>query len=416
MVWPVPPWSQRQCTRDTLSCSSHGACNAEGTCICDENYYGSMLGLPCDTFCDGEIKEDTGVCHSNRKFYIGGLVDFESIDKDETIATMNFAVDLINNYTDDWFDTTRQVTLVLNIADSMCSRTGGDAAARWLNDWAISTSEGGTTLDGYIGATCSDASIGASRFGNTIIASQIAFGSTSTVLADKDEYIYFARTCFADDSQGQLLADALDDVGLVPFIAVISTSDSYAQSLSFSIIENYQAKGHIVLLNYQFTPVDNETAVYTEILDEIAASGAPVTVLVMYADEVEHLLAAVAEHPVYKYDTMVWVGIEMWVNVKGPWNKKGMVGLKPYVPDTNITASYMDLWANLNPAEFIDSDGDRSSLGSNTLYVADAVFALAQAFQKVTGSETGSSGDALKREVFTHITNDVEFKGKLTLH
>jgi hypothetical protein len=75
----------------------------------------------------------------------------------------------------------------------------------------------------------------------------------------------------------------------------------------------------------------------------------------------------------------------------------------------------MDLWANLNPAEFIDSDGDRSSLGSNTLYVADAVFALAQAFQKVTGSETGSSGDALKREVFTHITNDVEFKGKLTL-
>jgi ABC-type branched-subunit amino acid transport system substrate-binding protein len=234
-------------------------------------------------------------------------------------------------------------------------------------------------------------------------------------LADKDEYIYFARTCFADDSQGQLLADALDDVGLVPFIAVISSSDSYAQSLSFSIIENYQAKGHIVLLNYQFTPVDNETAVYTQILDEIAASGAPVTVLVMYADEVEHLLAAVAEHPVYKYDTMVWVGIEMWVNVKGPWNKKGMVGLKPYVPSTNITASYMDLWANLNPAEFIDSDGDRSSLGSNTLYVADAVFALAQAFQKVTGSETGSSGDALKREVFTHITNDVEFKGKLTL-
>jgi len=152
--------------------------------------------------------------------------------------------------------------------------------------------------------------------------------------------------------------------------------------------------------------------VYFRILDEIAASGAPVTVLVMYVEEVTKLMIAASRHPVFKHDTMVWVGIEMWINVNAPWNKKGMLGLKPYVPGVNITEEYMKMWAELNSTEFIDSDGDRSSLGSNTLYVADAVFAIAQAFQMVTGSATGDVDvDALKREVFTHITNDVEFKG-----
>lgn len=415
VVWPVPPWKERQCTRDTLSCSSHGTCNAYGTCVCDPDYYGSVTGLPCDTFCDGEIQEESGQCHSNRMFYIGGLVDFSSIDKEETISTMKFAVQLINNHTDNWFDETRQVTLVLNVSDSKCSEDGGEAAARQLNNWAISAT--GNTIDGFIGATCSDASIGSARFGNSIHSTQISHGSTSTALADKDEFIYFARTCFADDSQGRLLTELLNDVGLVPFISVISSSDSYAQSLSSSIIENYQAKGHTVLLNYIYTPNQENHTVYFRILDEIAASGAPVTVLVMYVEEVTKLMIAASRHPVFKHDTMVWVGIEMWINVNAPWNKKGMLGLKPYVPGVNITEEYMKMWAELNSTEFIDSDGDRSSLGSNTLYVADAVFAIAQAFQMVTGSATGDVDvDALKREVFTHITNDVEFKGATVIN
>jgi hypothetical protein len=412
VVWPAPSWLQRECTRDTLSCSSHGACNTAGSCICETQYYGSNTGLPCDTYCEGEISDDTGLCHSNKVFYIGGLVDYASIDKEEFISTMQFAVNLINNYTDGWFDSTRQVSLVLQIADSQCSREGGESAARLLNDWAINTSTAGATLDGLVGATCSDGSIGASRFGNTIFASQLSYGSTSNVLSDKDEYNYFARTCFADDSQGELLVDVLEDIGLIPFIAVIASTDSYAQSLSVSFMDNFQAKGYTVLLSYSYTPAAlNEIEQYTFILDQIAASGSPVTVLVMYVEEVVKLMAAASQHPVYMHDTMVWVGIEMWINVDGPWNKKGMIGLKPFTPSANVTTSYMDLWAALDPEEFQDSDGDRTTLGSNTLFVADAIFALALAFQRSTDEASGAEGDVLKKQIFSILTQEVSFTG-----
>lgn len=363
--------------------------------------------------------EDTGLCHSNKVFYIGGLVDYSSIDKDEIIGTMQFAVDLINNHTDGWFDSTRQVTLVLEIADSQCSRQGGEAAARYLNDWAINTSKSGGTLDGLVGATCSDASIGSAKFGNTIHVSQVSYGSTSNVLSDKDEYIYFARTCFADESQGELVVDLLEDIGLVPFIAVIASSDSYAQSLSVSIMENYLTKGYNVLLSYTYTPhvLNASTAAqaadqYNHILDQIAASGSPVTVLVMYVEEVIKLMEAASVHPVFSQDTMVWVGIEMWINVDGPWNKNGMVGLKPYTPSANVTTLYMDMWAALDSDLYPDSDGDRHTLGSNTLYVADAVFALALAFQQSTDLAIGTDDDDIKKHIFTTLTQDVTFTGK----
>jgi ABC-type branched-subunit amino acid transport system substrate-binding protein len=370
--------------------------------------------MPCDTLCLGEIDLETGSCHADRLFYIGGLVDYSSFDKDEIISTMEFAVQLINNHSDGWFDETRQVTLILEVADSMCSVAGGRAAAMELNHWAVNTSAGSTTLDGIIGATCSDGSIGSAQFGNSIIASQISYASTSTSLSDKDEYYYFARTCFADESQGELLADVLDDLGLTPFISVVASTDSYAQSLSFSIAENYQSKGHTVLLMHSYTPAADDLEQYTLILDALAASGAPVTVLVMYVDEVDKLLAAAAQHPVYRDNTMVWVGIEMWINVLGGWNRKGMLGLKPYVPSAAVTDSYMAAWAALDPDAFVDSDSDRSGLGSNTLFVADAVFALAQAFQTITSEDAGSDVDALKREVFSSLVSDVSFTGKET--
>lgn len=416
MVWPAPPWLQRACTRDTLSCSSHGACSTAGSCVCDPQYYRSSSGLPCDTYCDGELSLTSGMCHSNRVFYVGGLVDFASSDKDEIISTMEFAVSLINNHSDGWFDDTRQVTLVLKVADSACSASGGEIAARLLNDWALESSEGVHTVDGLVGAFCSDSSIGSARFGNTIYSSQISYASTATSLADKDEYIYFARTCFADESQGELLVDMLEDVGLTPFISVISTTDSYARSLSTSIMENYLSKGHTILLSYSYTPpVNNTDHIYTLILDKIAASGAPVTVLAMYTDEVAKFMVAAAGHPVFQHDAMVWVGIEVWVGLNGPWNKPGMLGLMPYAPSANVTNSYMERWAALDPSAFIDTDGDRKSLASNTLFVADAVFALALAFQEVTGDESGADGDALKRQAFAKLLDKVVFTGQMRL-
>ena len=353
-------------------------------------------------------------CLSNQVYYIGGLVNYGSHDAMEIVANMELAVNLINNHSDGWFDSTRQVTLVLEVEDSECTREGGDAAARALNEWSINVSAAGTHLDGMVGAFCSDASIGASRFGNTIYATQISYASTSNALSDKDEYIYFARTCFADKSQGELLVNVLEDVGLVPYISVIASSDSYAQSLSQEVIDNYNAKGYVVLLEHTYTPSQNDTESYLSILDLIAASGSPVTVLVVYEEEVDKFMTAAENHPVYDDGSMVWVGIENWININGPWNKKGMVGLKPYMPSSsNITAAYMDLWGSLDPEVYHDTDGDRSSLATNTLYVADAVFSLAQAFQLSIEMNSGvAAGDDLKKYIFTVLVNEVSFTGE----
>jgi ABC-type branched-subunit amino acid transport system substrate-binding protein len=78
---------------------------------------------------------------------------------------------------------------------------------------------------------------GASRYGNTITLPQISYSSTSTTLSDKEEFTYFARTCYSDNAQGRLLAEMLPQVGLSPFVAVISMSSTYATSLSTAFID-----------------------------------------------------------------------------------------------------------------------------------------------------------------------------------
>ena len=408
VVWPVPTWKQQECVRATQSCSSHGECDTSGTCICDAQYYTSSI--PCDTYCDGEINEETGHCHANVVMYVGGIVDDLLGDTAEIMSTMQLAVDLINDHSDGWFDSTRQVKIVLKIVESHCSVESGKEAMRELIDWA---SAAGTTLIGVIGAGCSDSSKGAAKIGNNYYIPQISYASTSNELSDKDEYRYFARTIGADSSQGRLLVDMLEDVGLVPFLAIISTSDSYAKSMSAEIKDSYTGHGHKLLYEHEYTPTQSDgNERYELILNELAATGSPVTVLVMHEDELSKFMAAASEHPIYQEDGMVWVGIEAWTGVDGPWNRKGMIGLRPYTPSSNVTSAYLDLWSSLDPLKYQDSDGDRSSVSNYALYVADAVFALALAFQESTALETGSEGDVLKRHIFTIITDDILFTGE----
>jgi ABC-type branched-subunit amino acid transport system substrate-binding protein len=77
---------------------------------------------------------------------------------------------------------------------------------------------------------------GASRYGNTITLPQISYSSTSTSLSDKEEFTYFARTCYSDDAQGRMLAELLPQVGLAPFVAVISVDTTYSSSLAAAFI------------------------------------------------------------------------------------------------------------------------------------------------------------------------------------
>ena len=414
VVWPVPSWKERSCIKDTDSCSSHGVCTRAGECLCDPQYFGSTPETSCDSFCVGEIAS-SGQCHKDRTYYVGGIVDFSGPHAAEIISTMTLAVELVNNHTNGWFDSTRQVKLVLKIENAACGISAGETAVKNLNDWAVNMSETGTTLDGLI-SECSDSSKGAARFGNTIFLPHISFYATSVDLSDKDEYIYFARTCFTDEIHAELLVDVMEDVEVSPYLAVIHGPGSFLTSLAEFTVDSYEAKGHIILLQLEFIPSSNNTAEYAELLDTLAATGSPATVLVMSVAEVEKVIAAASVHPLFEDDSMLWVGIENWVDDSdtAEWNRQGMLGIvSPHVVTGvgGLTDAYLEVWESLDPDQYSDSDGDRTSVYGPTLCVVDAVFALALAFQEAIEEESGLEGDLLKRHTFSILTDQVAFDG-----
>jgi hypothetical protein len=155
-VYPVPTWKEVECQTSTDFCSGHGTCNTNGTCECNANYYNSGNVYFCDAFCAGEVTEDANACLQTRQFYIGGLADFQDLQAQEYMAHMRYAVELINNKSDGWFDDTPQVYLHLMINNTACDGDGAVEALSYQEEWATSH-EGCTALDGLIGPMCSSA-------------------------------------------------------------------------------------------------------------------------------------------------------------------------------------------------------------------------------------------------------------------
>lgn len=155
VLYPMPTWKAKQCMADTLYCSGHGTCSAEGICICDPNYYGKEFPDSCDAYCSGETK--SGFCLEVQHYYIGGLVPYNSPVYLEFVAMMHLAVELINNKTDGWYDQdVNQVIFMLQVNDSNCDPAIAYNAVLDQTNWAKSQNDG-KYLDGLIGDLCSEA-------------------------------------------------------------------------------------------------------------------------------------------------------------------------------------------------------------------------------------------------------------------
>jgi hypothetical protein len=139
----------------------------------------------------------------------------------------------------------------------------------YQNDWAKSKT--GDVLDGLIGAECSAgrsgrlliekidwvdsanyslnnlstalcppflfASISTAGYGSSLTLPQISFKSSTTELSEKNLYPYFGRTCANDAAQGPALSSLLIQIGITPYIAMVSTTDGYATSMSAAFAE-----------------------------------------------------------------------------------------------------------------------------------------------------------------------------------
>lgn len=244
-IYPMPTWTMKSCNSQTQYCNGHGTCSSEGRCECVGNYYGLKDPISCDTYCSGDMVD--GLCRENLLAYIGGLLPYSILPKEEYIAAMNLAVAMVNNKSDGWFDQTPQVTFVIRINDSDCDESIAFNAILDQQEWAINN---GKQLHGVIGAYCSLArytsalchfltaiSASVASYGKSVVLPQISYASSSTQLTDANNYPYFSRVCPSDNDQAALLVTLLETCGIVPYIAVVYFAEiEYSSLLSSNFI------------------------------------------------------------------------------------------------------------------------------------------------------------------------------------
>jgi hypothetical protein len=148
-------------------------------------------------------------------------------------------------------------------------------------------------------------------------------------------------------------------------------------------------------------------------MDELAKSGAPAILLVVYQDQIEPIFNAASNHPVLSSTEILWIGVDAWtdVAVHTPNLPSGTIGLAPNHFNGNITDRYLEVWKNLNPTEYPDSNGNRNDVSTYSLQAADAVFALANAYEISLHDNTGLTGTSLRTYIFSALIGQVSFEG-----
>ena len=137
---------------------------------------------------------------------------------------------------------------------------------------------------------------------------------------------------------------------------------------------------------------DGETVDYAGMVESLAVSGAPAIVLVLYPEEVSNLLNAAKSHPVLGTDAVIWISVDSWSDLaldNGTVVPNGVIGLTSYQANNSHTIKYRELWQSLDPTEYKDTDGDRSTFAAYSLHIVDAVAALAMAYQRAFDDDTG---------------------------
>jgi ABC-type branched-subunit amino acid transport system substrate-binding protein len=157
---------------------------------------------------------------------------------------------------------------------------------------------------------------------------------------------------------------------------------------------SYQDDGNTLLANIVYSvddPVD-----YDAIVNQLAVSGAPAIVLVLYPEEVSKILDAASSHPVLGTDAVIWISVDSWsdLGLDGDTvTPEGVIGLTSYQANNSMTARYRHLWEQLDPEVYHDTDGDRSTFAAYSLHIIDAMASLAMAYQKAFNDNTGKSMD-----------------------
>jgi hypothetical protein len=148
-------------------------------------------------------------------------------------------------------------------------------------------------------------------------------------------------------------------------------------------------------------------------MDRLASYGAAVTVLITASIEAQLIFDAASRHNIMSSDKYLWVGPNDWVSANLSNVPLGSLGVTIYSLNTSesVASKFMSLWRSLDPSEYPDQDGDRSTLLSYSSFAVDAVFALALAFQQTINSNYVGSERGMRQDVYERLVNSVVFDG-----
>jgi hypothetical protein len=170
------------------------------------------------------------------------------------------------------------------------------------------------------------------------------------------------------------------------------------------------------LYNKEYTPnsVDQATF-YDTLIVELIASGSPVIVGSTFRAEMQKILdAANKTHPALLGPDYLWLAVDEWVETVDVNPPLGTVGLGPKNYETDdpfLGDDFLRLWKTLDPAVYVDTDGDRSSIFIYSASAVDAVFALALAYQSVIDSNFQGNDVEYRRQVSKFLFDSIEFIG-----
>mmetsp|Transcript_8290 Transcript_8290/g.14047 ORF Transcript_8290/g.14047 Transcript_8290/m.14047 type:complete len:880 (-) Transcript_8290:196-2835(-) len=89
----------------------------------------------------------------------------------------------------------------------------------------------------------------------------------------------------------------------------------------------------------------------------------------------------------------------------------GALFLYPYQADNEVSRSFLEMWADLNPETYIDRNNDRTEISFFSSYIVDSVATLAGAYQLALEEGNYEDGTLLRERVFFNLVNNVDFEG-----
>jgi hypothetical protein len=184
--------------------------------------------------------------------------------------------------------------------------------------------------------------------------------------------------------------------------------------LSFRFTNRDGKKGNIIRHESYIGEAESHNAsFYDAMMDRLASYGAATTVITTMFAEAEYIFDAVKRHHIMSSDKFLWVWPSDLVNANLSNVPLGSLGVTMYsLNASDVMASrFLSLWKSLDPSEYPDLDGDRSTLSSYSSFALDAVFSLALAFQLTINSNYVGSMEGMRQDVYERLVDSVEFDG-----